>query len=130
MIQFKILSGKTAGSTSVARRFPFRVGRASGSDLVLAEPGVWDDHFHIEFEAGNGFIAHPQGDALMTVNGEPARAARLLRNGDSIEIGGARLQFWLDETRQSAMRLREWSVWFGIALVTFAQMALIYRLIR
>lgn len=130
MIQFKILSGKMAGSTSVARRFPFRVGRASGSDLVLQEPGVWDDHFHVEFEAGNGFVARPQGDALMTINGAAAREGKLLRNGDSIEIGGTRLQFWLGETRQSGMRFREWSVWAGIALVTITQIALIYRLLK
>lgn len=130
MIQLKVLSGKTAGSTSVARRFPFRVGRASGSDLVVAEPGVWDDHFHVEFEAGNGFIACPQGDALLTINGEAAREGKLLRNGDSIEIGGARLQFWLGETRQYSMGLRETLVWSGIALVTFAQIALIYQLLR
>lgn len=130
MIQFKVLSGKTAGSTSVARRFPFRVGRAGGTDLMLEEPGVWDDHFHVEFEAGNGFVACPQGDALMTINGEAAREKKLLRNGDAIEIGGARLQFWLGETRQSGMRLRESLVWLGLALVTLAQVALIYRLLR
>ena len=129
MIQFRILSGKMAGSTSVARRFPFRVGRASGSDLVMEEPGVWDDHFHVEFEAGNGYVACPQGDALMTVNGKAAHEKMLLRNGDSIEIGGARLQFWLGETRQSAMRFREFLVWLGIALMTLGQVYLIYRLL-
>lgn len=129
MIQFKVLSGKMAGSTTVARRFPFRVGRASGSDLRLEEPGVWDDHFHVEFEPGNGYLACPQRDALMTVNGEAAPEKRRLRNGDSIEIGGARLQFWLSETRQSAMRLREILVWLGIGLMTLAQVYLIYRLL-
>lgn len=129
MIQFKILSGKTAGSTSVARRFPFRVGRASGSDLVMEEPGVWDDHFHVEFEAGEGYVASPRENALMTVNGEAVREKTLLRNGDSIEIGGARLQFWLGETRQSAMRIREFLVWLGIAAITLAQVYLIYRLL-
>ena len=113
----------------MARRFPFRVGRASGLDLVLEEPGVWDDHFHVEFEAGNGFVARPQGDALMTVNGEAAHGEKLLHNGDSIEIGGARLQFWLSETRQSAMRFRELLVWLGIATMTLAQVALIYLLL-
>lgn len=129
MIQFKVLSGKMAGSTTVARRFPFRVGRASGSDLKLEDPGVWDDHFHVEFEPGNGYLACPQGDALMTVNGEAAHEKRRLRNGDSIDIGGARLQFWLSETQQSAMRIREFLVWVGIALMTLAQVYLIYRLL-
>ena len=129
MIQFKILSGKMAGSTSVARRFPFQVGRSPDAGLVVEAPGVWEDHFHLEFEPGNGFVARPQGEALMTVNGEPVRESRLLRNGDSIEIGGTRLQFWLGETRQSGMRLQELLVWAGVALVTLAQVILIYRLL-
>ena len=129
MIQFNVLSGKQAGSTTVARRFPFQVGRAEDSDLVLPEPGVWDRHLAIQFEPGNGFIATPQGEALMTVNGEATRGRRL-HNGDSIEIGGVRLQFWLGDTRQSSDRLREWLVWTGIALVTLAQVVLIYRLLR
>lgn len=129
MIQFKVLSGKMAGSTTVARRFPFRVGRSSGSDLKMEDPGVWDDHFRLEFEPGNGYLACPQGDALMTINGEAAYEKTRLRNGDSIEIGGARLQFWLSETRQSAMRIREFLVWLGIGLMTLAQVYLIYRLL-
>jgi pSer/pThr/pTyr-binding forkhead associated (FHA) protein len=129
MIQLKVLSGKQAGSTTVARRFPFQIGRTEGSDLVIPEPGVWDRHLVIQFEPGNGFTATPQGEALMTVNGEPTRGTRLC-NGDSIEIGGVRLQFWLGDTRQAGFRLREWFVWTGIALVTLAQVALIYRLLR
>jgi pSer/pThr/pTyr-binding forkhead associated (FHA) protein len=130
MIQLKVLSGKMAGSTSVARRFPFPVGRAPGAGLVVEEPGVWEDHFHVEFEPGKGFIAAPQGEALLAVNGEPVRERRLLRNGDSIEIGGARLQFWLGETRQSGMRLQEVLVWAGVVLVTLAQVVLIYCLLQ
>jgi pSer/pThr/pTyr-binding forkhead associated (FHA) protein len=130
MIQLKVLSGKMAGSTSVARRFPFRVGRAPSAGLVVEEAGVWENHFHVEFEPGTGFVATPQGEALLTVNGEPVRERRLLRNGDSIEIGGARLQFWLGETRQSGMRLQEVLVWAGVVLVTLAQVVLIYCLLQ
>ena len=129
MIQLKVLSGKQAGSTTVARRFPFQVGRAPASGLVIQEPGVWDQHFLVRFERGNGFIASPQGEALMTVNGVAARDTRL-NNGDCIELGGVRLQFWLGDTRQSGFRLREWCFWAGIALVTLTQVALIYRLLR
>ena len=95
----------------------------------MEEPGVWDNHFHVEFEAGNGYVACPQANALMTINGQAAPEKTLLRNGDSIEIGGARLQFWLGETQQSAMRIREFLVWLGIAAITFAQVYLIYLLL-
>lgn len=130
MIQLKVLSGKQAGFTSVARRFPFIVGRlAGGADLSLDEPGVWDRHFQIDFRPGEGFVALPQGEALMTVNGHSTQGLRLA-NGDSIEIGGVRLQFWLGETRQHGFRLREWLVWSGIVLVTLSQIGLIYWLIQ
>jgi len=66
----------------------------------------------------------------MSVNGEAVTTSRLLRNGDSIEIGGVRLQFWLGETRQSGMRLQETLVWAGIGLVTLAQVVLIYFLLQ
>ncbi len=130
MIQIKVLSGKMAGQTILARRFPFQVGRAAGLDLTIEEPGVWDRHFAIHFEPGNGFIAERQGEALMTINGEAANQKRRLHNGDSIELAGTRLEFWLAETRQSGFRLREGLVWAGITLVTAAQLALICLLPR
>jgi len=129
MIQLKILSGKQAGSTSVARRFPFRIGRAPESGLVLEEPGVWQQHLEIEFEPGNGFVANATGEALITVNGEPGQRV-LLRNGDRIELGGGCVQFWLGETRQHGFRGRDALVWAGIALVTAAQIFLITRLLH
>jgi predicted component of type VI protein secretion system len=129
MIQLKVLSGRQAGSVLAARRFPFRVGRGADSDLQLEEPGVWDQHFEIQFEQGNGFLAVPQGDALITVNGKPAQELRL-RNGDRIEMGGAAVQFWLGETRQRGFRLREWTVWSIYALVTGLEIFLIIRMLQ
>jgi len=129
MIQLKILSGKQAGSVTAARRFPFRIGRAADSELRIEEPGVWDRHFEINFEPGNGFFAAPSGDALLTVNGEPVQRT-LLHNGDRIEMGATQLQFWLGETRQHGFRIREWFFWAGVALVTAAQMFLICQFLR
>lgn len=130
MIQLRVLSGKMAGSTAVARRFPFQVGRAPDAGLVLQEAGVWDRHFQIQFERGHGFTVAPLGDAILTINGHSASEKNILRNGDSIEIGGTRLQFWLGETRQTGLRLREGLVWLGIAAMTLAQIVIIYRLLR
>jgi pSer/pThr/pTyr-binding forkhead associated (FHA) protein len=128
MIQFKILSGKQAGSTVVARRFPFRIGRAQNTDLSLDEPGVWDQHVAIQFEPGEGFVASSSGEALMTINGQAAKIERL-RNGDTIEIGGARIQFGLVGTAQSSRRILDGLVWAGIALVSLVQILLIYLLV-
>jgi pSer/pThr/pTyr-binding forkhead associated (FHA) protein len=129
MINLRCLSGEQAGSTTVARRFPFQIGRAQDSDLVLQEPGVWDRHLVVRFEAGKGFVAAPVGEALVTVNGENVRNA-LLRNGDLIAVGAARFQFWLSDTVQRPQRILEGLFWAGICLVTFFQVTLIYYLLR
>ena len=54
----------------------------------------------------------------------------LLRNGDLIQLGSSKLQFWLSETRQRGLRFREWLTWSGIAAISLGQVALIYWLLR
>jgi pSer/pThr/pTyr-binding forkhead associated (FHA) protein len=128
MIQLNVLSGKKAGNGTVVRRFPFRVGRASDNDLQLDGDGVWDQHLALEFQSGGFNLAVVPG-ALVAVNGEPFQN-QTLRNGDTITIGSAKLQFWLAAARQRGLRLRELFVWALIVAVTAGQFALIYRLIR
>jgi pSer/pThr/pTyr-binding forkhead associated (FHA) protein len=128
MIQLNVLSGTKAGSQTVVRRFPFRVGRAPGSHLQLDDDGVWDQHLAVEFQS-RGFSLEVAPSALITVNGEPFQN-QTLRNGDIITIGSAKLQFWLSAARQRGLRLRELFVWMLIVAVTAAQFALIYWLLR
>jgi len=128
MIQLNILSGKKAGSRTVVRRFPFRVGRAPDNDLQLGDDGVWDEHLTLGFERGGFNLAVAPG-ALTAVNGGPFQNGTL-RNGDIITVGSARLQFWLAAARQRGLRARELFVWALTAAVTAAQFALIYWLIR
>jgi pSer/pThr/pTyr-binding forkhead associated (FHA) protein len=129
MIQFNILSGKKAGAQTVARRFPFRIGRAAQNNLQLEDDGVWDSHLTLEFQKQAGFRLAASPNALATVNGEPVRE-KILRNGDIITLGSARLQFWLAAAQQRGLRLRENFIWALIAAVTAAQLALVYWLIR
>jgi pSer/pThr/pTyr-binding forkhead associated (FHA) protein len=129
MVQFNILSGKKAGAQSAARRFPFRIGRAPGNDLQLGDDGIWDQHLTLEFNRQKGFTLTTAPKALATINGGPAQTA-ILRNGDIITLGSAKLQFWLAAARQRGLRLREAFVWTLLAAVTAAQFALIYWLIR
>src|SRR6266542_2389183 len=96
MVQFKILSGKKAGSSWETRRFPVRIGRLAGSDLQLEEAGVWDDHLKVGLEPNEGFMAETQANAFASINGRPVQRAAL-RNGDTIEVGSVKLQFWLSE---------------------------------
>ena len=129
MVQLDILSGKKAGTRWVARRFPVRIGRAAVNDLQLEEDGVWDEHFELGFRPAEGFLLAARPNALARVNGQPAQGV-VLRNGDCIEFGSAKVQFWLADTRQSGLRIREWFVWTLVVAISLGQVALVYWLIR
>ena len=118
-----------AGTVEVARHFPFRIGRSSAADLRVEEDGVWDDHLELAFDSQAGFVLTAQPNALAAINGQPFQEA-VLRNGDCIEIGALKIRFWLGETRQASLRLREWATWTGLVLITAAQVGLIYWLVR
>lgn len=129
MYQLRILSGKQAGTTWVARRFPVRVGRAAGSDLRLEEDGVWDRHLLLQFRPTEGCVLTCELDALTRVNGEPVREA-VLHNGDCIQAGAVELQFWLAEARQGSLAPRETLTWGLVFAVFAAQAALLFWLIK
>ena len=129
MVQLKILSGKMAGSSWDARRFPVRVGRSATCDLHLEEQGVWDDHFRILFQPASGFVLEAHSDALVTANGQPVQRT-VLRNGDTIEIGAVKLQFWLGEVPRRSLQISEWFIWAIIVAVSLGQVALVYWLPR
>ncbi|EEF59876.1 FHA domain-containing protein [Pedosphaera parvula] len=129
MVQFKVLSGRMAGSEKVARHFPFNIGRSASADLQVEEDGVWDQHLELSFDPSTGFTLAARPKALASVNGQPFESV-LLRNGDLIEIGAIKIRFWLSNTRQKSLGWREWLTWAGIALITALQIALIYLLIN
>ncbi len=125
MVQLKFLSGKMAGTSWVARRFPVRIGRAADSDLRVEDAGVWDQHLKLDMRRRQGFFLTALGEALVTVNAQPIQET-LLRNGDTIEIGALKLQFWLGETRQRGLALREWLTWIALGAISLSQIALVY----
>lgn len=129
MIQLEILSGKTAGASWVARRFPVRIGRSSDSDLQLEEHGIWDEHLRITLNPAAGFVLETQPDTLVVVNGQPVERA-VLRNGDTLEFGAVKLRFWLAEAAQRGLRFRELLVWTLVTAVCLGQVALVYWLIQ
>ena len=128
-IQLHILAGKKAGNQLVACRFPFRIGRAHGNDLQLDDDGVWDQHSTLEFNPQQGVILAAAPNALVTVNSQPVQTA-LLRNGDVITLGAAKLQFWLTAVRQRSLCFREGFFWALLALVVLCELFLIHRLIH
>ena len=129
MIQFRVLSGSKAGGSWIPRRFPVRIGRAPTADLQFEEPGVWDNHLQINLDPNEGFIATGASGALTTLNGHPFERM-VLRNGDLLELGAVKIQFWLAESRQAGLRLRESLTWFAIAAISLGQVCLIYWLLK
>ena len=127
MIQLRVLSGKQAGLSWVARRFPVRVGRSPDADLQVEDDGIWDRHLQVVLLPGEGFRLRSQPEALAIVNGQSVQDVPL-RNGDVIEIGAVKIQFWLGETRQAGFRWREWCLWGLLVLISLGQIALVYWL--
>ena len=129
MVRIRILSGERAGEDCRLTRFPVVIGRASDAGLSLLETGVWERHLELRLSSSREFMAAAVAEALLIVNGR-ACSETSLRSGDLIEIGSARLQFWLNEVGQRPLGLRETLVWLGIALVSVAQFLLIGWLLR
>lgn len=128
MVQIDILSGTKAGNQTIARRFPFRVGRNVQSALVLEDGGVWDHHFELSVRPADGIVLTSAPEALTLVNGTHFQEARL-RNGDLIEAGSVKLRFNLSHTSQRGLAFRETATWAALALLCIGQVALIYWLI-
>ena len=129
MVQLKILSGKKAGTELVARHFPFCVGRSSACELCLDEPGVWEKHFQIELHSPDGFVLIAQPNTSVTIDGKSVQQTAL-RNGDTIEIGQAKILFGLSQMKQKSLALREWLTWMALVALCLVQIALIYQLLR
>lgn len=130
MIQLNVLTGKKAGSQTVVRRFPFRIGRADRNDLQLDDDGVWDAHLTVELHRENErFHLAVASNALAAVNNQPVETAPL-RNGDIISFGSVKMQFWLAAVQQRGLGLRELFVWMLLGSVTLAQFAVIYWLLE
>lgn len=127
MVQFRFLSGRNAGQLILANRFPWTLGRSPASDLSLEEEGVWDRHLEMDLNHAEGFILTLHPPAVATINGQPFDRV-VLHNGDLIEIGSVKMQFWLSEARLYDWRWRERLTWLSLALLCLGQVALIYWL--
>jgi pSer/pThr/pTyr-binding forkhead associated (FHA) protein len=127
VVELNILSGKQAGASIVARRFPFLVGRSADSGLRLDDEGVFDRHFAIRLEAQDGFVLAVQPQAYVGVNGQTAQQTRL-KSGDLISVGSVKMGFALSVAPQRDLRFREALMWAGLVFLCIAQVALVYLL--
>lgn len=124
MVQLRVLNGSRAGTAHTASRFPCTIGRASGDDLQLAEAGIWENHLQLNLQVPDGFRLSRLGQGRASVNGTEFDEL-VLRNGDVIELGAVKVQFWLAEVQQSSNRVRETLVWLGLAALVVLEGALL-----
>ncbi len=129
MVQLRILSGQSAGAVHECKRFPCQIGRSAAVTLRLEDPGVFDRHLQLDLVPGQGVTATVLPGAFVVLNGH-ALEQGVLRNGDVLDLGAAKVQFWLSQTRQRSLRLRETLTWIGFCLLCAGQILLIYRLLR
>ena len=117
-----------AGVSLIARRFPVRIGRGAGCELKVDEPGVWERHLVLAFNPATGFRLQTEPNALARVNGESVSEV-VLRNGDMIELGAVRIQFWLSPVRQRRLFVQQalsWGILLGCML---GELGLLYWLL-
>lgn len=114
MFLVRWLSGPVAGSETEVDRLPLRIGRAPDADVRIESAGVWEHHFTVErtLDGRVGLLANPE--CLTLVNGAPAGRVNL-RNGDLLEFGDVRGQFWLAPAVPEGLRAREAAAWLCIA---------------
>ncbi|MEN9572818.1 MAG: Inner rane component of cytoplasmic domain [Verrucomicrobiota bacterium] len=124
MVQLRVLTGSRAGTAHTVSLFPCTLGRAVGDDLQLVESGVWENHLQLDLQVPAGFRLSRLGQGRASVNGAEFDEL-LLHNGDVIELGAVKVQFWLAEVRQTDQRLREMFVWLGLAELILLEAALI-----
>jgi hypothetical protein len=129
MILLRSLSGRVAGTETVARHFPFQIGRSSKAGLRLEAPGVWERHCEIVRDAEHGLRLRSHPEALTLVNGQAAKDV-VLRSGDVLELGEIRLQFWLSPARQPGLGLREALTWICVAGLVAIQIGFLLWLPR
>jgi len=129
MVRLTILSGARAGGELDSAILPIVIGRNPDAQVSLTDAGVWDQHLEISLRRPDGFFLKVNPSALATVNGQPARG-QFLRNGDLIQIGQVRIQFWLSRVRQVDLRPRELVTWLALGLLCAIQLALIYQFLK
>jgi len=128
MVQLHVLNGASAGSKIAPEKFPVSVGRGAANSLAVIEPGVFDKHFEILFSR-DGYLLEPSSNATVTINGQSPTARVVLRNGDIIGAGYAKIQFWLGAMPQRGLKAREVATWLLILLVGIAQVYCFVRLL-
>jgi pSer/pThr/pTyr-binding forkhead associated (FHA) protein len=129
MVRLRVIAGQRAGEVLAVAQFPAHIGRSSRSDLTFTDPGIWEQHLQLVVDCDAGFTLRVCAPAVASLNGQPVTEAPL-RNGDIIDAGALRLQFWLAEPARRSFRAREAITWAALGLLCITQAALVYWMSR
>ena len=113
-----------AGRQWSVRRLPVRIGRATECDLILDDAGVWNEHVELSHDATSGFYATSLSEGSVIINNHPVESA-VLKNGDTLTLGAAALQFWIAPAVQKRFRWLELAVWLGLAILCIGQVIIL-----
>ena len=128
LVQLQVRQGVAVGHVLLTKQLPLRLGRGKGCHMQLTEEGVWEQHGEIDINADQQFILRRHPEASVMINGEPAGEITTLGNGDEIELGSAKLQFWLGGVRQKNLAAREASAWALLGAIILAEIILLFWL--
>jgi len=129
VVHLNLLNGKAAGLEHSTRRFPLTIGRSTDCQFRVVEEGVWDHHAEIQLHQSREFVLSAGENASVTLNGNPVTKA-VLRNGDLMQLGGARIHFSLSPPVSRGLKLRETLTWIGLGLLFVSQLVTIYWLVN
>ncbi len=96
------LEGEFKGKEVFIDKPIFTVGRVAGNDLVVPHPSVSKRHCRI-VKKGKSYIVEDFSSTNGTfVNSHKVKNSMELKSGDILEVGLAKLQFWLGENIYSS----------------------------
>ncbi|MBG88640.1 MAG: hypothetical protein CMO80_17305 [Verrucomicrobiales bacterium] len=122
MVQLELTAGKKKEIFPV-NSFPCNIGRGSKNNVRLKSRGVWDEHASLVFQQEHGFSIITQSHGSLIVNGDSCDRARL-KNGDTIELGSARLRFWLAPIQAPSSENTDLLFWSVIAMTIATMLGL------
>ena len=128
MVQLNILSGEYEQQFVKSNAFPILIGRGEDCHLQLVDTGIWENHLELNLNEKHHFTIRTASDATAMVNGQPLEGGQLLHNGDLIEIGMVKIQFWLGSVEQKNLGIREAAAWALLLSVTVAEIYLLFWL--
>jgi len=109
-----------------ATRLPLSVGRRS-VDFPLDRHGVWVRHVVLSRDDEGWIVATPHAEAAIFREGKQLGPSTRLKNGDSLELGSARLRFRISSGRQRSLLTLETLTWSGLLALVLAQILLLIR---